>query len=208
MGTITALTTQKRNPGRVNVYLDGEFAFALAGMTAVPLRIGQVLAPADIETLRTADELESAKQSAIRLIGYRPRSAAEVRDHLRGKGFANDTVVQALARLQELELLDDAAFARYWVEQRETFRPRSQMALRQELAQKGVSREFIDAALQDVDETAAARQAAQKQVARWQGLPQDEFKHKVGSYLQRRGFSYGIIKEISNEMWNTVSGEL
>lgn len=207
MGTITALTTQQRNPNRVNVFLDGAFAFGLAAMTAVSLRIGQTLTTAEIEKLQQADELENAKQSAIRYIGYRPRSTAEVRTHLRQKGFADTAVAQACERLQEVGLLDDAAFAHYWVEQRETFKPRSQMALRQELQQKGVSREIIESVLTTVDETDTARQAAQKQVARWQRLPEAEFKQTLSSYLQRRGFSYDLIKQIVNECWNEVNSE-
>jgi len=204
MGTITALTAQKRNPNRVNVYLDETFAFGLAAITAASLRIGQVLTPADIETLQTADELENAKQSALRFIGYRPRSLAEVRDNLRGKGFEEGTIEQAITRLQELGLLDDTAFARYWVEQRETFKPRSPLALRQELQQKGVGREVIEEILNEVDETAVARLAAQKQASRWQNLPEEEFKTKLGSYLQRRGFSYYLSKEVSDEMWQHI----
>ncbi|MBX3059206.1 MAG: RecX family transcriptional regulator [Anaerolineae bacterium] len=213
MGTITALTTQQRNPNRVNVHLDGAFAFGLAAVTAVSLRIGQTLTTAEIEKLQQADELENAKQSAIRYIEYRPRSMAEVRTHLRQKGFVDTAVDQACERLQEVGLLDDAAFARYWVEQRETFKPRSRMALRQELQQKGVSRDVMESVITEVDETEAARQAAQKQVARWQRLPgagqlpEAEFKQKLSSYLQRRGFSYDLIKQIVNECWNERNHE-
>lgn len=207
MGTISALTTQKRNPNRVNVYLDGEFAFGLAAITAVPLRIGQELTAAEIERLQQTDELENAKQSAIRYIGYRPRSINEVRVHLRDKGFADTAVDQACERLEAVGLLDDMAFAQYWVEQRETFKPRSQLALRHELLQKGVSRDIIESVITNVDETAVALAAAQKQAARWQQLPEEEFKKKLGSYLQRRGFSYTLTKEIIAEMWNALSTE-
>lgn len=205
MGTITALTTQQRNPNRVSVFLDGEFAFGLAAITAVPLRVGQTLAAQEIEKLQQADELENAKQSAIRYISYRPRSIREVRTHLRGKGFVDTAVDHACERLQEVGLLDDAAFAHYWVEQRETFKPRSQMALRQELQQKGVSREIIESVLTEVDETHAAHEAARKQAGRWNNLPEDEFKTKLGSYLQRRGFSYDLIKQIVNESWKELN---
>lgn len=177
----------------------------MAAITAVSLRIGQTITPAQIETLRAADELENAKQSALRFLAYRPRSSREVVLNLQGKGFDVAIIDQTVARLQELELLDDAAFARYWIEQRETFKPRSRLALQQELHQKGLSRELIDAALAEVDETAVARQAALKQAARWQNLPEETFKTKLSSHLQRRGFSYAIIKEIINEVWETSS---
>ncbi|NJN54807.1 MAG: hypothetical protein HC804_08690, partial [Anaerolineae bacterium] len=188
MGTITALTTQRRNPNRVSVFLDGEFAFGLAAITAVPLRIGQELTADKMQQLQEADELENAKESAIRFVEVRPRSIAEVRTRLRQKGFAETAVDHACERLQAVGLLDDLIFAQYWVEQRETFKPRSQMALRQELQQKGVSREIIDSVLTEVDDTAVARAAALKQAPRWQHLPEEEFKLKLNGHLQRRGF--------------------
>lgn len=205
MRTITALTNQKRNPNRINVYLDNEFAFGLAAITAVSLKVGQTLSAAQIETLRAADELENAKQSALRFLGYRPRSRRELIRNLEGKGFETAIIDQAIARLEELGLVDDAAFARYWVEQRETFKPRSRIALQQELQQKGIQRELIDDVLAEMDETAVARQAALKQAARWQTLPEDLFKSKLSGHLQRRGFSYAIIKQIINEVWETTS---
>ncbi len=196
MATITALTKQKRNPNRVNVYLDGEFAFGLAAFTAVSLRVGQNLTEAEIEKLQIADLQETAKQAAIRFIEQRPRSTAEVRRKLRQKGFDKAVIDHVIERLQAVELLDDLAFARYWVEQRETFKPRSRMALRQELQQKGVSRAIIDEAIAPVDELASARRLAQKQAPRWQNLEEEAFQAKMAGYLRRRGFSYDVIKEI------------
>ena len=207
MGTITALTIQKKNPERVNVFIDDEFAFGTAAITAVSLKVGQTLTPAEIDEIQLSDQLETAKQSAIRFIGYRPRSIAEVRRNLQRKGYDEAVVEEAIARLQAVELLDDVTFANYWIEQREAFKPRSRLALRQELQQKGVSREVIDAALEDVDESAAARRAAEKQMRRWQSLPQKEFEMKLLGYLQRRGFSYYLNKEIAAEMWEVISAD-
>lgn len=207
MGTITALTKQKRNPNRVSVFLDGNFAFGVAAITAVSLQVGQTLTATDIERIQQQDQLENAKQTAIRFIGYRPRSVMEVRRHLEKKGFEAAAIDQAIGRLEAINLLDDDEFARYWVEQRETFKPRSQMVLRQELQQKGIERQIIDAVVADIDETAAARQAAEKRMTRWQQLPYDQFAAKLGGYLQRRGFSYDIIREITEEMWQIISSQ-
>lgn len=205
MAIITALTKQKRNPNRVNMYLDDEFAFGLAAFTAVSLRIGQHLTEADIEKLKIADSQETAKQAAIRFIEYRPRSTAEVRRRLRQKGFDEAAIDHAIERLQAVELLDDLAFARYWVDQRETFKPRSQMALRQELQQKGVNRDIIDEAIAPVDDMTSARRLAQKQAPRWHNLEEEAFRAKMASYLQRRGFPYDIIKQVTAETWETIT---
>lgn len=205
MATITALTAQKRNADRVNVYLDGEFAFGLALTAALELVVGQELSAQDVAALQAQDDVERARDSALRLITYRPRSTAEVRRHLRSKQFDDAVIDQAIERLARVDLLNDAAFAAYWIEQRETFKPRSQLALRQELQEKGLSREIIDQALEMVDETDAARRAAEKQAYRWAALPEDEFRLKLGRFLQRRGFTYDIIKQTTQEVWQDIT---
>ena len=207
MGKITALTRQKRNPDRINVYLDDEFAFGLAEIPAVPLRIGQVLTLAEIEKLQGADLEERAKNLAIRFIEYRPRSIAETRQHLQKKEYPDAVVERVVERLTAVELLDDAAFARYWVEQRETFKPRSKIALQQELRLKGIDRTLIEEAIAEVDEIAAATKAAQAKAQRWHTLPKAEFRKKLGGFLQRRGFGYSIVREVTEAFWEELDTE-
>lgn len=205
MAKITALTAQKRNTDRVNIFLDGEFAFGLSATAALNLRTGQDLSDAEIRALKDDDELDKARNIALGLISRRPRSTVEIERHLRNKGYDEQVIDQVVNRLTAVELLDDAAFAAYWVEQRETFKPRSRLALRQELMQKGVSRTIIDAALEEIDESAAAQQAAAKQARRWKHLPEEEFRVKLGRYLQRLGFPFDIIRETTNRSWQAVN---
>ncbi len=207
MATITALTAQKKNANRVNLFLDDQFAFGLDTAVALNLRVGQVLSAADIAALQDQEKTEKARESALRLLTYRPRSVAEIRRHLRKKEFDDAAIDQVIDRLQAVDLLDDQAFALYWVEQRETFKPRSHLALRQELRNKGVDRNTIDTVLEDVDETAAARRVAAKQSYRWANLSKKEFRVKLGQFLQRRGFPYTIIAEITNETWQSLATE-
>ncbi len=207
MATITAITAQKRNSDRVNIFLDDAFAFGLAIEAAIGLRIGQILSGPEIAALKELDEAEKAKKSALRLISRRPRSVVEVERSLRKNKYDDLIIEEVLNRLIEVELLDDAAFAAYWIEQRETFKPRSHLALRQELMQKGVSRAVVDAAVGQVDESAAARRAAIKQARRWTHLPDEEYRDKLGRYLQRLGFPYEIIRELTNMSWQALNEE-
>ena len=207
MGKITALTRQKRNLNRINVFIDGAFAFGLAEITAAYLRVGQTLSPAEIDKLQSADQVEKAKETAIRYIEYRPRSIDETRRHLLKKEYPEPVILQVLDRLEAVKLLDDAAFARYWVEQRETFKPRSKIALQQELRQKGIERNLIDEAVADIDEFAAALKAAEPKARRWQTLPEPDFRKKLGGFLQRRGFGYGIVREITDALWEEYQSE-
>lgn len=204
MSKITDMTVQRHNQERVNVYLDGAYAFSLALTTAVSLKIGQLLSAEEIATLQAQDLFARAKQQAVRLLSYRPRSVAEVTRHLRSKQYDENLIEEVVAHLQTVGLLDDEAFSRYWREQRETFKPRSSLAIRQELQQKGVDREIIESVLTDMDEMTAARQAAMKQAKRWAGLPEVEFRARLGRFLQRRGFDYETIREVTAEMWRAM----
>lgn len=201
MNKITALTAQKRNKERVNVYLDGKFAFGLAVEAAVGLRVGQTLTPVEIAELQDRDQFARAKEKALRYLTYRPRSESEVWRNLQQKGYEDDLITGVIHYLKERDLLDDEAFAAYWVEQRETFKPRSRLALRQELREKGVARRVIDAAVAGVDEYAAAERAAEKRARRWDHLPFDEFRKKMGGYLKRRGFRYDVTKTTIEKIW-------
>ncbi len=202
--TITDLTLQKRNKERLNIFLDGEYAFSLAMSIASGLSIGKILTPSEIDSLLTKDVLEKAKQSAYRYLSFRPRSIKEVEKSLSRKGFDENTVEQVMDRLLELELVDDRAFAHYWIEQRETFKPRGHRALRHELYQKGIDREIVDSVLIEVDEESAARRAGQKKVGLWSKLPRDDFFKKMDSFLQRRGFNYEVTRSVTIELWNTI----
>jgi regulatory protein len=192
-GTITALKFQKRNKERVNVYLDGEYAFGLQAVEAARLRKDQVLSDAEIAELKARDERNQAYDRTLRFLSYRPRSRVEVERYLRGKAVTEKVIGDTVVRLEQANYLDDEAFARFWVENREQFRPRSQRALRYELRQKGVSDEIITLVLSDRDDEAAAWRAIEGRLSRWANLPRDEFRQKALGYLSRRGFGYGTI---------------
>ncbi len=201
MKKITALKVQQRNPHRVNVYLDGEFAFGLARIVAAWLQVGQMLSEEQIARLQAQDAEEMAYQRALRLLSLRPRSEAEVRRNLEKHRVAAEVIERVLARLRRSGLVDDAAFARQWVDNRNTFRPRGARALRQELRQRGVSEPAIRQALQSLDEEALAEQAARKYLRKVQHLPWPEFRRKLGAHLARRGFDYEIIAPVVERLW-------
>jgi regulatory protein len=195
MGVITALERQKRNKERVNVYLDGEYRFSLNLLDAAQLHKGQHLTDDEIARLCAEDAVIKAADSAVRFLAHRPRSVHEVRRNLQTKKFDDAVIDAAIDRLNALGYLDDEAFARYWVENRTLFNPLGPAALRYELRQKGVPEAIIQSALVDTDPAAAAYQAAESQVRRLRGSDVRTFRNKISSFLQRRGFSYAVIRE-------------
>ncbi len=135
------------------------------------------------------------------MLARRPYSSTEITRYLRRHQIDGEIIQNVIDDLTEAKLIDDDAFAAYWVEQRETFRPRSRLALRQELNQKGVKREIVAEALSEVDEIDAARRVAQKQAGRWRGLPEAEWRAKLTRYLMRQGYPYDIVSEVVTEAW-------
>ncbi len=207
MQTITAITAQIKNKDRVNIFLDDRYAFSLASAAAQGLKIGDTISETEIAERQAKDTLEKAKEQVIRYIVQRPRSVTEVRRYLQGKGYDEAQVEQILGRVQAMNLLDDTAFAEYWIDQRLTFKPRSQMALRYELKQKGVSQDVMESLLNEVDEVAAATTAAQSKLNSLRHLPQEQFRTKLGSHLQRRGFRYDTIRQVIDELWREIKDE-
>ena len=201
---ITAIVQQKHNPQRVNIYLDGAFAFPLAKIVAAWLKVGQTLTTEKITQLRGDDEIEAATQRAINFISYRPRSTAEVEQNLRKHETPDQIIPLVLEKLKAGHLLDDTDFAQRWVENRSDFRPRGSLALRVEMKRKGLPEAIIEEILQGLDEPALARAAAESKLRQLQGLDWNKFRSKLSAFLSRRGFGYEVVADTVREAWQTT----
>jgi regulatory protein len=206
-GVVTALEVQKRNKQRVNVYLDGEYAFSLPIDEAAKLRKGQPLSEADIRVMQDEDDRQRAVDSAARFLSYRPRSTHEVRQNLARKGIDSAVIDAAVERLLALGYLDDAAFAAFWVRERCAFKPIARRALRHELRQKGIADSVIDEALAQVDENETVYRAAEAQARKLRGSTRQAFEAKLSGFLQRRGFSYSDIRTAIQQLTETLETE-
>ncbi len=200
-GTITALKIQKHNKERVNVYLDEAYAFAVTVLVAATLKKGQYLTDPEIERFRSQDERHKAYLQAVRFLGFRSRSQQEMVGYLQEKGYAPEIVTDTINRLLKEHHLDDETFARFWLENRERFRPRGQQALRYELRQKGIANEVIETVLAGVDEDNLAWAAVERKLSQWQGLSEEDFRKKVLGFLSRRGFTYETVYQVVERAW-------
>lgn len=140
--------------------------------------------------------------AALRFLSYRPRTIQEVKRRMEKK-FASETVEQTLAYLLEHRFLDDEAFSLQWIQSRERRRPKGSLALRQELRRLGIDQTIIEASLEGIDEATNACNAGRKLAARLaaQRASYQEFRRKVGSYLQRRGFAFDTVFEAVATLW-------
>lgn len=198
---ITAIQSQRHNSQRVNIYLEGEFAFGLARILAAWLSVGQELSEERIAQLQADDEREVAFQKAMKFLSYRDRSEAEVQVHLAQHGVPEALVSETITRLVKNGLISDKQFAARWVENRTEFRPRGRRALAYELKQKGVNQQTIDEALENIDEDQLAYQTAYKYQAKLKALEWLDFRKKLYAHLARRGFSYETITSAVSRVW-------
>ena len=210
--TITALRFQKRDKERVNLFLDGEYAFPLPAVEAAQLRIGQQLSEKKLEELRAIDLRSRGYNRALRFLAVRPRSQLEVRRNLQayrpkdGRRLSASQIEWIIGGLRERQYLDDREFARFWVEQRNRFRPIAPRALRYELRQKGVDDSVAQAAIDELsDATSACEAAARSRLYRWQEETNPaHFRSKMGSFLQRRGFDWEVARDVIDRIWQEL----
>jgi regulatory protein len=208
-GRITSLRFQKHSSDRVNVYLDDRFAFGLPAVEAARLRVGQTLDDLEIAGLRSLDVEQKAYDRAVRFLAYRPRSEAEVRKRLERSDTDPDVIEAVIERLKAQSYLDDAEFARFWVEGRQRFRPRSAVVLRQELRRKGLDDSTIAPAVAELDALAAAIEAGRPRALRMAGLAGSDpilFRRKMSDFLLRRGFDYDVVREVVALLMGELAG--
>ncbi|HAA95503.1 MAG TPA: hypothetical protein DHW65_08820 [Dehalococcoidia bacterium] len=147
------------------------------------------------------------KNAALRLLTYRSRSEQELRSRLQRR-FPQEAIDRAVASLLRQGLLDDAAFARQWREQREKFRPRGPAVIKRELQKLGVDSEVIQEALSDFDAAGNAYQAGSKYAAKLSLEDGTVFRRKLGGFLSRRGFQGDVLGQTVERLWRELSEPL
>jgi len=206
MSKITGLKQGKTRAKRINVYVDDKYALSLTPETVKKEQLspGQELGQTALEELAARDLRQQCFNAAVRFLGYRPRSESEIRQRLARHGFESDTIEKTLKKLKDAGFVNDADFARLWVENRDALRPRSKRLTKMELKRKGLETDIIEKAISAIDEKDSTYRAAQNRVRRLESLDYNDFRLRLGQYLGRRGFNYGIIKEITEKAWKEM----
>ncbi len=203
MGKITAISAGRRQGKRVNIFLDGRFAFSLEADVAEQekLEVEQTLSAEQVEALTRSDQQQRCYNAASRYLSYRPQSESEIRQKLTRRGFDNMSVEATIARLKDVGLIDDFAFAQFWKDSREMFNPRSRWMTKLELKQKGLSQDIADQVVGTIDDSDSAYRAALGKVRSLACADYEIFRRRLGGYLRRRGFSYGVINHTVERLW-------
>jgi len=138
----------------------------------------------------------------LRLLKSRIRTVREVEQALARHGAKPERIAEVIRQLSEIHALDDLEFARSWIRTRDRLMPRGETVLRQELMQKGVPKPLIDQALderrqsEELSEDDLARELIRRKERTYANLSPDVRLRRQMAMLQRRGFSYEVIKRI------------
>jgi len=169
------------------------------------LKVEQEINEEEVSRAIFKEEVRKAKDYALNLLTYRPRSCQEIRDRLRGKSYDEEVVKEVIGRLQKLNFLNDSQFARSWTESRLLNKPMGRRLLEQELRQKGIDKEIIEevsqAAFDKHKEEDLALALARKRLKSYAKADEMTRKRRLYGYLGRRGFSPDIISQVFQELF-------
>jgi len=196
---ITSIKSQKKKD-RVNIYLDDKFGFGidLENFVKLGLKVDQELSDKEIEDIVKKAEFQKTLDKLLRFATLRPRSEKEIHLWLRRKKVHESLHEELFNRLNHLELIDDEKFAKWWVEQRQSFRPKPKRMLNNELRIKGINNEIIKKVLgeETIDEEKMAKELLGKKAYKWKSLGPREARQKMSQYLAQKGFSWEIVEKV------------
>jgi regulatory protein len=156
--------------------------------------------PAETEV---GDPEAQARQICLRLLTVAPRTRAQLAQALRRRGVPGDAAEAVLARFTDVGLIDDAAFARAWVESRHHSRGLSRRSLSAELRRQGVQTEEIREAVGTLDaeqEVSTARRLVEQKMAGTRGQPPDVRVRRAAGTLARKGYPAGLVFRLIKEV--------
>ena len=146
---------------------------------------------------------QRARQVCLRLLTLAPRTRAQLADALRKRGIPDETADEVLSRFEDVGLIDDAAFARAWVESRHYGRGLAGRALSAELKQRGVAADEIRAAIEERlgpdAEASAARRLIDRKLDSTRGQPPEQRTRRLAGMLARKGYPAGLAFRVIRE---------
>jgi regulatory protein len=208
---ITKVEKQKRNKYRYNLFINEEYAFSVHEDTMIKHRLfkGEQIQTERMQQILHDEEQHKVYSKALRMIGRRPHSIQEMKRKLKEQGFEADIIGSALETLQQQNYINDEHFAKALTESRINYQRKGRNYVRQELQQRGVSRELIQGAMDQInpeEEYEGALTLAKKKWNLTSGTNQDK-RRKTLSYLMRRGFTGAVVSKVLQEVGNGYEEE-
>ncbi|MEO0155683.1 MAG: RecX family transcriptional regulator [candidate division WOR-3 bacterium] len=197
---ISKIEVQKKNKKRSSIYIDGEFKFGLDNEIILRYNIkeGDEITEDQVKNLLLAEEKQKIKQRAYRLLRYRSRSIAEMRDRLKKLGYEPEIVEEVVHELVEEGILNNHKFAREFVSDYTNLKPRGNIFIVNELKKKKVDDAYIKEILKERDEKNLIRKIIEKKFSNFDKKDQKQ-KARIIRYLSYRGFTPQAIYDVLGE---------
>ncbi|WP_424765680.1 regulatory protein RecX [Paenibacillus sp. sgz302251] len=163
---------------------------------------GLQLTADQIEEIRSEDERYRAYVLAIAYLGIKPRTRKQIAQYLTQKLFEESNIQYALDRLEKEHIVDDEQYARQFAAGRLKNSLKGRRWIKQELRQRGVSKQAADEATDGLDREQELKAALLAATKKWRSLKGErmERKRKLVAFLMRRGFPGDIVREAVNEV--------
>ena len=195
--TVTKIEQQKKDKSRYSVYVDGEFAFGLIMEDILYFRLkeGEEIPREKYEYIMDTTVYIKAQDTAVRYLGYKMRTRREVENKLREAQYPDGLIERVIDFLIKYDYINDELYCKKYIKETLKLRPKGIFLIKQELKARGVKEEIIDEALNEaeIDEEALAQGLLVKKYEDFAAMDKKELA-KVYAFLQRKGFSYVVIK--------------
>ncbi len=201
MAIITSIEQQKKNKGRVSIYLDGVFYCGMKAEVAAKmgLKVGEDCDEEKIESMQLETEKDEAMDRALTFLSHSIKTEKQIRDKLAEKGYTEAVKDYVIERLEEFGLVDDLEYCKTYIN---SVKGRGERALRFELARRGVEKETIDEAFEGYEENGDEAAEVARKYLRGKELSRD-VRYKAVRYLMSKGYEYetaeAAVKEACGE---------
>ncbi|NHN28306.1 recombinase RecX [Paenibacillus sp. S3N08] len=213
-GTITKIERQKRAKDRYNLFIDEQFVFSIHEDVLIKYRLakGSVINGEEMLLIVQAQDRQQAYLDAIRLLSFRLRSEYELKVRLKQKNYEPPTIEDTIDRLRREQYIDDSLFAEQLTEQRIHSHKKGRNWIKQELQQKGLRKEHITKALEQIDEVTEYTNAftlIHKKYGASLSPDTDvrNIQRKAISLLQRRGYSFSVVSRVMRKFSQIIGSD-
>lgn len=205
MAKITKIEIQKKNKERVNLYLDGEYAFSLSIELVYKesLKTNEEIDSQKLKILAEHENKIKCKNSALRIIERSYKTEKEVREKLKLKGFEEDSIRGSIEFLKEYNFINDMNYTKAYISDK--LKSQGTQKIKYSLIQKGISKEIIEDELSNLNkenEKCVAYDLARKKYALLKNKEDDKYKisAKLYRHLVSKGYEYSLINDIVKEV--------
>lgn len=213
---ITDIQVQKKHPKRRSIFLDGEFFCGVSEELAVKfhLETGMEIDADELKALLHEEEFSKAKNYIYGILARRMYTSREILNKLKERGYTDEIIQDVIATMERYGYVNDSFYAEEWIQSRMKSKPKGKIALRQELARKGIDKTIIEDALsQAFDESRESDMALELARRKINSYSKDNpavARRKLQSFLLRRGFGYETVRNVieqaiehsSETIWN------